>query len=192
MKSLLLLFLCATTSLGCSPLSSTPTSTTTTTTTTSTLPPLLTTPAPAVKVLVRKEVGNHPAFFDKTFAEYQEGFSANGLLKEQFIQILIQGESWLGLDKLHNLTSQQSYKLKIIMTDFDGKEYVAVYDQFKVMDKTIDIASDLASEDQIRKNLIQVGPADGYVLTLGGFNAALSTLGDAMSADANGMKFSTK
>ena len=78
------------------------------------------------------------------------------------------------------------------MTDFDGKEYVAVFDQFKVMDKTIDIASDLASEDQIRKNLIQVGPADGYVLTLGGFNDALSTLGDAMSADANWMKFSTK
>ena len=85
MKSLLLLFLCATTSLACSPLSSTPTSTTTTTTTTSTLPPLLTTPAPAVKVLVRKEVGNHPAFFDKTFAEYQDGFSANGLLKKQLM-----------------------------------------------------------------------------------------------------------
>ena len=65
-----------------------PTSTTTTTTTTTTLPPVSTTPA-SVKVLVRKEVGNHPHFFDKTFAQYQEGFSANGLLKEQFMQILI-------------------------------------------------------------------------------------------------------
>ena len=65
-----------------------PTSTTTTTTTTTTLPPVSTTPA-SVKVLVRKEVGNHPHFFDKTFAQYQEGFSATGLLKEQFMQILI-------------------------------------------------------------------------------------------------------
>ena len=43
----------------------------------------------SVKVLVRKEVGNPANYFDKTFAEYQEGFSANGLLKQQSIQILI-------------------------------------------------------------------------------------------------------
>ena len=40
-------------------------------------------------MLVRKEVGNPANFFDKTFAEYQEGFSANGLLKQQSIHILI-------------------------------------------------------------------------------------------------------
>jgi len=108
-----------------------------------------------VKVLVRKEVGNPADYFDKTFAEYQAGFSANG-------------ESWLGLDNLHRLTSQQDYKLKIIMTDFDEKKYASVYDQFKV------------------------GPAaDGYVLTVGGFNDVLSTLGDSMTT-SNGMKFSTK
>ena len=44
---------------------------------------------------------------------------------------------------------------------------------------------------------IQVGPGDGYVLTVGGFNDALSTLGDFLlysreSGGANGMKFSTK
>ena len=48
------------------------------------------------------------------------------------IRILYTGESWLGLDTLHQLTSQRLYKLKITMTDFDGKEYVAVYDRFKV------------------------------------------------------------
>ena len=48
--------------------------TTTTTTTTTITPP----PGP-VKVLVRKEVGNPADYFDKTFAEYKEGFSANGL-----------------------------------------------------------------------------------------------------------------
>ena len=37
----------------------------------------------------------------------------------------------------------------------------------------------------------QVGPGEGYVLTVGGFNDALSTLGDSMYY-SNGMKFSTK
>ena len=42
--------------------------------------------------------------------------------------------------------------------------------------------------------MIQVGPQDGYDLTVGGFNAALSTLGDSMTGryDLNGMKFTTK
>ena len=39
--------------------------------------------------------------------------------------------------------------------------------------------------------MIQVGPADGYVLTVGGFNDALSTLGDSMALH-NGYKFTTK
>ena len=42
-----------------------------------------------VKVLVRKEVGNPADYFDKTYAEYQAGFSANGLLKQLLIQSLI-------------------------------------------------------------------------------------------------------
>ena len=37
----------------------------------------------------------------------------------------------------------------------------------------------------------QVGAGDDYVLTVAGFNAALSTLGDSMRFH-NGMKFSTK
>merc|ERR1712020_415928 len=73
-----------------------------------------TTPLPPgpINVLVRKDVGNPADYFDKTFAEYKEGFSANG-------------ESWLGLENLYRLTSQLDYKLKIIMTDFDGKKYYA-------------------------------------------------------------------
>merc|ERR1711953_524864 len=66
-----------------------------------------------IGMLVRKEVGNPVGFFDKTFDEYKEGFSANG-------------ESWLGLERIHNLTSQKDYKLQIELTDFDGKKYVAV------------------------------------------------------------------
>jgi len=118
-------------------------------------PPPSPPPPGQVQVLVRKEVGNPADYFDKTYAEYQAGFSANG-------------ESWLGLDNLHRLTSQQTYKMKIVLTDFDGKKYVAIYEQFKV------------------------GPAaDGYVLTVGGFNDALSTLGNSMRFN-NGMKFTTK
>ena len=39
--------------------------------------------------------------------------------------------------------------------------------------------------------LLQVGPGHGYMLTVAGFNRALSTLGDSMY-DLNGVKFSTK
>ena len=38
---------------------------------------------------MRKKVGNPVDFFDKTFDEYKEGFSANGLLKKQINQSLI-------------------------------------------------------------------------------------------------------
>ena len=39
-------------------------------------------------MLVRKKVANPVDFFDKTFDEYKEGFSANGLLKKQLNHVL--------------------------------------------------------------------------------------------------------
>ena len=42
------------------------------------------------------------------------------------------GESWLGLKKVHQLTSERDYSLHVNLTDFDGKSYSAVYDLFKV------------------------------------------------------------
>ena len=39
--------------------------------------------------------------------------------------------------------------------------------------------------------MVQVGPGDNYVLTVGGFNDTLSTLGDSFTYDS-GMKFTTK
>jgi len=113
-------------------------------------------PKPVV-MLVRKQCENPTDYFYKTFAEYQEGFSANG-------------EVWIGLDKLHQLTSEHSYSLKITMTDYDGKKYRAVYEQF------------------------EVGPGNNYFLTVGKFNAARSTLGDSLVAsyNLNGQKFSAK
>ena len=39
---------------------------------------------------------------------------------------------WLGLEKLHQLTSEGNFSLNIIMKDFDDKTYMAVYHQFQV------------------------------------------------------------
>jgi len=108
----------------------------------------------AVAMVVRKQSENAEDFFNQNFKAYQDGFAANG-------------ESWIGLDKLHQLTSERSYSLKITMTDYDNKTFVAVYDYFKV------------------------GPGEDYVVTVGSFNDTLSTLGDSMEYH-NGMKFTTK
>ena len=43
------------------------------------------------------------------------------------------GESWLGLEALHQLTYERDYSLRITLIDFDKKTYVAVYEKFKVM-----------------------------------------------------------
>ena len=43
------------------------------------------------------------------------------------------GEIWIGLETLHRLTSENSYGLKIVMTDFDKKKYFAFYNRFKVI-----------------------------------------------------------
>ena len=40
---------------------------------------------------------------------------------------------WLGLKKIHELTSGGGYSLRITMTDFDQNSYAAVYDQFQVV-----------------------------------------------------------
>jgi len=139
----------------------TTTTSTATTTNTATTSATSTLSGPGgVVVLRRKEVGNPIDYFDKTFAEYKAGFASKG-------------ESWLGLEKLHQLTYEGNYNsLKITMTDFDNKTYVAVYDQF------------------------QVGPGDDYVLRVGGFNQAKSTLGDSLvtrysGESMNGRKFAT-
>ena len=88
--------------------------------------------------MVRRQPSGNPVdYFDKTFAEYQDGFSANGDKQQQrkktkMKHFFILGESWLGLENLHRLTSQQSYSLQITMTDWDQQTYVAFYHQFEV------------------------------------------------------------
>ena len=88
-----------------------------------------------VVMLVRKQCENPTDYFDKTFAEYQEGFSANGEFQQKddkMTKHIFPGEVWIGLDKLHQLTSARSYSLKITMTDYDGKKYTALFEQFQV------------------------------------------------------------
>ena len=58
--------------------------------------------------------------FYRGWAEYKRGFGS------------LTGEFWLGLDKIHRLTSSGSYKLRVDLEDFDGKTYYAEYDLFKV------------------------------------------------------------
>ena len=125
-------------------------------------------------ILRREEVGNPSKYFHKSWEEYKEGFFASG--NEDGLRGTVHGEFWAGLDRLYKLTNwiglgrhkKISYYLNITLIDFDQKKYIAVYDHFKV------------------------GPEeDDYMLTVGGFNEDLSSLGDSM-ASVNGMKFTTK
>ena len=101
---------------------------------------------------------------------------------------------WLGLERLHQLTSENNCSLRITLKDFDDKTYAAVYDQFQVDYQTMIMIMMIMVVITL---MIQVGPGDDYELTVGGFNDALSTLGDSMITNETGgnlneMKFSTK
>ena len=38
----------------------------------------------------------------------------------------------MGLDKLHAITTSKNFGLKVIMGDYDGTDYHAIYDTFQV------------------------------------------------------------
>ena len=111
----------------------------------------------------RGQFGNPSSYFVKTWNEYKTGFDSNG-------------ELWLGLDRLHTLTSVGTWRLDVVMGDWDNQTYNARYNQFRV-----------GSE------------ATGYNLTIGSFDISASTLDDSLTRDIteknnnnlNGMKFST-
>ena len=84
------------------------------------------------------------------------------------------------------------------MTDYDGEQYTALFEQFQVNSFSFLFARFCQLLLQTRTNFIngsdifkQVGQGDGYVLTVEGFNDARSTLGNYMGVH-NGMKFSTR
>ncbi|KAK2909541.1 hypothetical protein Q8A67_005378 [Cirrhinus molitorella] len=77
----------------------------------------------------------------------------------------VEGEYWLGLENMYQLTSNREYMLRVDLEDFDGNKAFALYSSFSV------------------------GPeADGYQLHVSGFTNGGA--GDSLSGH-NGFKFST-
>ena len=62
--------------------------------------------------------------FNRNWTNYKAGFGSPA------------GEHWLGNDKLHRLTSQRAYELRIDLEDWEGNTRYAVYDNFSVADES--------------------------------------------------------
>ena len=90
--------------------------------------------------------------FYRYWTDYQQGFGN------------LSGEFWLGLDKIHHLTSTAS-ELRVDMRDFEGNSAYAQYTSFSVGDS-----------------------ASKYILTVSGYSG---TAGDSL-AYQNRQKFSTR
>ena len=105
----------------------------------------------------RGQFGNSETYFsEKLWADYKTGFGN------------CSGEFWLGLANMANLTRAGDQQLRVDLTDWDGAEYFALYDNFRV----------------------EPGPLYKLHLPTEGFNTRLSTLGDSLSY-SHGMAFST-
>ena len=76
-------------------------------------------------------------------------------------------EFWLGLKTLANVTSTGVWELLVILEDFQGMPYVAIYHNFKV------------------------GPGPLYKLTVSGFDVSASNLTDSL-AGHSAAPFTTK
>ena len=96
--------------------------------------------------------------FYRNWTDYEEGFGN------------LTGEVWLGLSKVHRLTSNGTNSLRVDLGDFDGNTAYAQYSTFNIGDSTTE-----------------------YTLNVGGYSG---TAGDALNGVGehylNGMKFSTK
>ena len=90
--------------------------------------------------------------FYRYWTDYVQGFGS------------LSGEFWLGLDKIHRLTSTAS-ELRVDLRDFEGNSAYAQYTSFSVGDS-----------------------ASKYILTVSGYSG---TAGDSL-ATQNGQKFSTR
>ena len=90
--------------------------------------------------------------FYRNWTDYQRGFGS------------LNGEFWLGLDKIHRLTSNAT-ELRVDMQDFDRNSAYAQYTSFSVGDS-----------------------ASKYILSVSGYNG---TAGDSL-AFQNGQNFSTR
>ncbi|KAK3539658.1 hypothetical protein QTP70_011107 [Hemibagrus guttatus] len=108
------------------------------------------------EVFQRREDGS--VNFYRDWAAYHEGFGK------------ITGEHWLGLKRIHALTIQANYELRIDLEDFENSTSFAQYGSFGV-------------------GLFSVDPdEDGYPLSIADYSG---TAGDSLLKH-NGMKFTTK
>ena len=64
--------------------------------------------------------------FYRTWSEYETGFG------------LVVGEHWLGNEKIHRLTSQKRYMLRVDLWDWAGNTAYAEYDLFIVLGEDSD------------------------------------------------------
>ncbi|XP_035666582.1 fibrinogen-like protein 1 isoform X2 [Branchiostoma floridae] len=91
--------------------------------------------------------------FNRNWADYKNGFGR------------VTGEHWLGLDKIHALTTQGSYELYVEVGDWEGNFAYAIYDTFSIGDEGTE-----------------------YRLDIGGYSG---DAGDSMS-DSDGRRFSAR
>ena len=92
--------------------------------------------------------------FTRPWVDYKNGFGSPDT------------NYWIGLDRLHTLTSSRAYALRVNMTDWDGRTLWAGYDRFSV------------------------GPESGnYTLSVTGYDSDSTAL-DMMNYN-NGMMFTT-
>ncbi|XP_060659325.1 angiopoietin-related protein 6-like [Drosophila nasuta] len=103
-------------------------------------------------IVIQQRVGGNENF-NRDWVTYRKGF---GVPESDF---------FLGLEKLHRITSLQRFELYIHLVARNGRTYNARYDDFKISD-----------ED------------NGYALSLGKFNGTI--IGDGMRWSEN-MKFTT-
>ena len=61
--------------------------------------------------------------FYRGWSDYKQGFGN------------LNGEYWLGLDKIHRLTNSGNYKLRVDLEDFTGNTSYAEHDSFGVADE---------------------------------------------------------
>ena len=91
--------------------------------------------------------------FYRNWADYLKGFGD------------LNGEFWLGLNKIHRLTQAANTTLRVDLADFEGGKRYANYSTFRVLDSS-------------RK----------YTLNIGGYSG---DAGDSMIPQHNGMNFTT-
>ncbi|XP_058178562.1 ficolin-2-like [Anopheles ziemanni] len=91
--------------------------------------------------------------FYRDWNEYKEGFGH------------LEGEFWLGLDRIYQLTGSTPHELVVLLEDYDGNNTYAKYDLFEI------------GNEQQRYAITKIGEYSG-------------TAGDSMG-ELNGMKFST-